>query len=294
MISLAVTAYEECKRDNYGWIKECIRPAVNNPFVSEIVVSDDCSFDYQNLCAHLGSIPKVKIFQAPHNLGVFGNKLYAVTLCTKEWVLLADSDNVMENDFYSRLQLLQPFDETTFYCPTFGRPHFDYRHLAGEWMLKKLPQLFPTKLFCCAINTGNQFLNRGRFWTLFSQYYLKRFDEMLPDYFSAQDRHDINWRLVYDAADSMFFNIEWMKAGHRLLFVNGLEYQHRHHHSSWARAPGLKEAMTPALMLEAYGAIWNYKHDFKYAGRDGEIFTFADETNRRWIVDLKKGQIVAL
>lgn len=248
-ISFAITSYKEHDRGNYGWIKECIAAPVKHPLVSEIVITND-SDDEHGLREALAGIPKVRIVQNKLNMGVFGNKVESVAFCTNEWVQMADSDNVMDLAFLDKLESLQLWDASIIYCPSFAKPSFDYREMTGPMVLKDVVDRSRRRNFGSAMNTGNQFVHRPTFMEVFGKFRGPRFDMLLPNYFTPSDRKNITWRQIYDASDSFFINKTWLSMGYSLLFVPGLEYDHRLHHSSWARAPEIKAAMPPVFFLE--------------------------------------------
>lgn len=274
-ITLAVTAYKESDRGNYGWIKECIAPAVRSEMVREIVVVNDGTPDFSELEANLRDIPKVRCVQNPENLGVFGNKVQSVIHSTSEWTLMCDSDNIMGDAFYAALQAIPEWNPHTLYSATFARPNFDYRQLNGTWNLGTISKYVNKPLFCCAINTGNQLVHRESFLEAMEPFGVYRFDLKLPDYFGVGDRSDVRWRLIYDAADSFFINKVWMEAGRSIEFVPGLEYDHRHHASSWARAPEEKEVLTPIFILEMMDKIHGVKRTYRYIERRGGAYRFS-------------------
>ena len=89
-ISLAIPFYNTSK-----YFLDCIKYAVDDEFVSEIVVNDDCSRqeEYDNLLLLVDGKDKIKVYRNDHNLGAFRNKYIAVKNCTNDWVYLLDSDN---------------------------------------------------------------------------------------------------------------------------------------------------------------------------------------------------------
>ena len=79
------------------YFEEATRLSLNNDFIKEIVVSDDCSTDEEweklnEIVSNLNN-DKIKLFRNEENLGGFRNKYTAVKHSTCEWVYLLDSDN---------------------------------------------------------------------------------------------------------------------------------------------------------------------------------------------------------
>ena len=70
---------------------------INEDFINEIIISDDCSqkkFNYQN--------NKVKIYRNKINQGAFRNKYISVSKAKNQWVLLLDSDNFIDLDILKK------------------------------------------------------------------------------------------------------------------------------------------------------------------------------------------------
>ena len=74
-ISLAIPFYNTSR-----YFLDCIKYALEDDFVSEIVVNDDCSRqeEYDNLLLLVGGNKKIKIYRNESNLGAFRNKYIAV------------------------------------------------------------------------------------------------------------------------------------------------------------------------------------------------------------------------
>ena len=266
-VSLCVTAYNEKIRGNYKWLKECVAPAVASDFVSEIVVVNDGTPDFPKLAAALVGTPKLRIAQNPSRLHVFGNKLESVWQATSDWVLMCDSDNVMPSDYYDKLAGQLPWVHDTWYSASFARPTFDYRDFIGRWRADELVNAVPLNpsMFWCMVNTGNQFVHRATFLSLFGHLRGKRFDLEQPDYCGAGDRSDEKWFLAYGANDSFFMFKEWLLAGHSVHCVDKLEYSHRMGNSqtsNYERGPIEKSKIPAAYFMELLDFVRGEKHEY--------------------------------
>jgi glycosyltransferase involved in cell wall biosynthesis len=262
-ISFAVTAYNEMsegRKHGYKLLK-CIELAQRHPTVGEIVIVDDGSEDWAQLVTHLGPFAyegvgwgKTKIYHNRQNLGVFGNKLEAIAQCRDDWVVNCDSDNLMDANYLDMVASLKK-NPNTWYCPSFARPEFDYRGLVGRWDLPNIEGLLAKPLAECALNTGNQIVHRESFMKVFGGYRGRRFDLLQPNYLDlpTSKRTTHRHRLVYDAKDSLIFNMEWLFAGGVLEIVPGLEYDHYYTsgpESNYARAPEEKDKLNDVLIAE--------------------------------------------
>jgi len=255
-LSLAVTAFEEMsERRGYGQhLLDCITPGQQHPSISEIIVVDDCSYDYEELERLLGNQPKVQLYRNERNLGVFGNKLEAVARCVNDWVINCDSDNTKNAEHIDKVAEICKAP-SAWYCPSFARPQFDYRKLVGEFDMRTIRAIRYSRIFPCFMNTGNQVVHRGKFMEVFGKYRGERADLMMTNWLGTpeKDRQTHYWRMVFDANDSLVFNLEWLKAGGKLCVVEGLEYDHRYatgDSGNYTRSPCEKAALGEILLKE--------------------------------------------
>jgi len=257
MLSFAVTAYNEMTEpQQFGQrLLNCIAAARDHPAVNEIVIVNDGPAGVGEIADMLKDIPKVKFFGNEVRQGVFTNKIEAVAWATDDWVINCDSDNVMDADYIDRVISL-PLDPMTWYCPSFAKPQFDYRRLVGRYDLQTIASgnFFDALIAACAINTGNQVVNRAGYMKVFSRFRgIRRFDLLLPNYLvlTEGERQSEDMHLAYGACDSILLNIEWLLNGGTLEFCGGLEYEHAVHvdksGSNYDRAPVEKEHLAAIL-----------------------------------------------
>lgn len=255
-LSFAVTSYNEFTEPQQfgGRLLKCIEAARDHPAIDEIVIVNDGPAGLDELTEILEGIPKVELFSNEKRMGVFCNKVEAIARCTDEWVINCDSDNEMSADYIDYIDELFKYPKT-WYCPTFARPQFDYRRLAGRWDINTIQNgFFDSLIAACACNTGNQVVNRVEYMKVFSRFRgVRRFDLMLPNYMnlSEEERQSEDWHLCYGACDSILINIEWLLNGGSLVFCSGLEYEHAVHvdksGSNYDRAPADKERLALTL-----------------------------------------------
>jgi len=251
-ISFAVTAYQETTRGGPSILK-CIEAAVRHRDIAEITVVDDASEDYDGLKQVLDNVPKVALFQNEQNLGVFGNKLAAVSRATGDWVITADSDNIFTGQLLNRIVAALK-DEKTWYSPCFAKPKFDYRAYVGRWDCSNISELIEAGgMAHCLLNTGNQTVHRQSFMDVFGRYLNQRADLLMPNYLNIPEakRSDRYWMDVFNACDSLVFNYEWIKSGGTLEVVRGFEYKHfwtGGSDSNYNRAPAEKGQLNEVLL----------------------------------------------
>ena len=98
MISISIPSFNRSDLTIRSFIS-----VLNDSRVSEIVINDDASnIDiYDDLCSKVKSLEndKIKVFRNSENIGSFLNKRKSVSLSTNEWVILLDSDNIVNTDY---------------------------------------------------------------------------------------------------------------------------------------------------------------------------------------------------
>jgi GT2 family glycosyltransferase len=96
-ISLAIPFFNTSE-----YFTDCIKYAIDDDFVDEIIVNDDCSRqdEFDKLLSLVAGKDKVKVFRNDHNLGAFRNKYVTVKNCSNLWVYLLDSDNYPFEETY--------------------------------------------------------------------------------------------------------------------------------------------------------------------------------------------------
>jgi len=229
-ITLAITHY-----NRFGLLRECIPQAVlEDPRISEIVVSDDASTDdsYEKSQFYFHQHEKVKFFRNEQNLDCYRNKAKAVERATNEWVVLFDSDNIFSPRYVDVLFEIPTWEPDTFYCPEFAEPCFNYTQFAGltvdqhtvsrymgretnrpvvqkNGRIIRPPFLEPQySNFRCALNTANYFFHR---------------DNYLAVWDGKVDPH---------TSDTIYQALNWLRSGKRISIVKGLRYFHRMHSGS--------------------------------------------------------------
>jgi glycosyltransferase involved in cell wall biosynthesis len=207
-LTLAITTY-----NRYDMLLESFSQVIDDPRIDEILIMDDCSKDeYWNKIKELPALsPKIKVVRQLENRGMSINKYHAVFNSKNDWVILFDSDNIIEKVYMDSIpEILIP---KIIYCPSFSRPHFDYRKFQSKLYsidpdLEGSSRIDSDPMFWCLMNTCNFLVHRDS--------YLKVWKE--------------NKEMI--ASDSIWFNYLWLKEGNGLCVVRGMEYFHRVHEKS--------------------------------------------------------------
>lgn len=207
-ISLCLTNFNRTEL-----LYDSFHEVIQDPRISEIVISDDCSQVelYNTVVWQFKTIDKVKIYRNEVNLDCYKNKARALGLATNPWCILFDSDNKLIVQYLDRLESLWQagLNEKTIYQPEFARPHFDFRHLSGTNLTKaNIGHYIKKGNTGTMLNAMNYFVNKHE--------YLKVFDPTVDPVTS----------------DSIYQNYRWLAAGNAIYVVEGLQYDHRVHDQS--------------------------------------------------------------
>ncbi len=251
-ISLCLTTYNRS-----DLVIRAISNVIDHPVITEIVIVDDCSTDenYQKLRQLLIQLNscKVRLYRNSINLDCYQNKKRSVELATNEWVIIFDSDNIIDNSYIDNL-LQYEWDKHCIYAPDFARPQFDYRNFSDSLInIGNLKDFVDRKMFDTIINTCNYFVNRS---------------EYLKVHRSELDPH---------AADTCYFNYCWIMYGNSIFVVQDLQYEHMVHDGSHYKEHNHKsnhffsELMARFRELSTQ-TIKKSRVSFKPMGRAGNFF----------------------
>lgn len=218
MISLAITTYNRS-----GFTIESFINVLDNDYIDEIIIVDDCSdmTIVKNLRKIIDKINNGKIhpFRQRRNTGVLMNKIKTVEKCKNEWVIMLDSDNVIDNDYIDIIKTL-PCDKNTLYCPArlldinTGKVQWDYSAFADIVVDRvNIVEFVEDTVFETHLNTGNNFIHRNTFLAAMA--------------LREESPNDVL------AADSTYISYLWLLAGNKMKIVPNLGYRHRTHSGSF-------------------------------------------------------------
>lgn len=197
------------------FLQKNLESFLQNEYISEIVIMDDATDDYDKLVAIYGlNHNKVKLYRQPVNVGSFKNKVAVASLATCEWICLLDSDNYADGRYFE--PLLQEWDknginEKIIYTPSKGLP---------SNILKDTD--VPTKVV--TKDEWNQtvpktwYLNLGNFV----------FHKSFVPYLNMLEYHQHN---CYGLC-SIYINWIALKSGFIIKFVDDMAYDHAVHPGS--------------------------------------------------------------
>lgn len=199
-ISLCITTY-----NRNAYLFKSFEQVMKDERINEIVIVDDCS-EYQlflliqERCKYM---PKVRLFRNEKNVGCYENKKIAVSKASNEYVIIFDSDNVLNADYIDKIYS-EKWDSKTILAPDFARPVFDYTKFSNITFRKDNVAHYAFQAgFDCLMNTMNYFVHSDSF------------------VHTWQQKHDIK------GADSIYMNYLWLLAGNEIKCLEGLQYFHR-------------------------------------------------------------------
>lgn len=164
------------------------------------------------------------------NQDCFRNKYHSVLGAKTEWLILLDSDNIIDTDYLDRLYEIENWESDTIYTPCFAEPQFDFRAYSGMVFTKENVSEYVDKpMWETMLNAANYFI------------------------------HKDTWISVWDGSvnpvtsDSIYVCMKWLEAGNKIKVVEGLKYFHRVWEQSHYRtqnhrtAPGFHESILNTL-----------------------------------------------
>ena len=218
-ITLAIPFYNTSK-----YFLDAIQYAVDDNFVSEISITDDCSIDaeWEKLNSIISTLNtnKIKVYRNDENLKPFRNKYNAVMNSTNEWVYLLDSDNHMLENSIELLKTIPDDDPNMVYspqhlcCKNDGFKDYevvsDYNFKHEEIGIEETKDILFKKHKWARwfVNSGNYVVNRERYLKSLAEPYQDKTTELLHA----------------DTAAAYYF---LLRDGVKFKVVKGLKHYHR-------------------------------------------------------------------
>lgn len=203
-ISLCITTWNRDRMTVNAYSR-----VVDDDRIAEVVIVDDKSDPkYQQSLKNLITHPNVKLIVNNENLGCYRNKHRAICHATSDYVIILDSDNVIDKSYIDAIYGCD-WSPDTILAPDFARPHFNYHLFSGKTIDRyNVKDFIPTASatrFDCLINCMNYFVNREE--------YLKVWDGRIEPW----------------TADTIYQNYQWFRAGNKMYVVPGMQYDHDIH-----------------------------------------------------------------
>lgn len=212
-ISIAIPFYNTSR-----YLRQALKLGLQDDRVSEIVIVDDCSKqeEYEKLREITKPYSKVKVCRNIMNVGELRNTYTAFCFCSNAWVITLHGDNYLLPEYIDAIYKIPIWQKDIIYCPAYGNHKgIDYRQFAGQCFHRyNIGEFFEEHpaVIGTFLNTGNNFGHRFSFLEI------------------ATRILDFPKKAYIDGV----FNYEWLKSGHFLCVVEGMNYVHRmHKNSAW-------------------------------------------------------------
>jgi glycosyltransferase involved in cell wall biosynthesis len=216
-ISLCIPTYNRFDK----FLSINIPKYLENPYIDEIVISDEDGNDIEKIKTHFPNENKLKLFKNDSRLGPFLNKDAAVSYASNEWVCLMDSDNFAPIPYFDAWVAFikaNGIDKKNVYLPirTIPQPNhggFNYTEFQNIVLEKSNVKNNNIERMGCMLNTGNYIFHRDNFLETKS---------IMPELHSKLDVQDV-----------FFKNALLLINNSKLMVVPNMMYDHIVHDGSF-------------------------------------------------------------
>lgn len=139
---------------------------LQNELIHEIIISDENGNDIKKIqSSSFKDNSKLKLFTNTNVLGPFLNKRNACSKASKEWIVLMDSDNFADTDFFINAKNyiennIKENEKNIILAPSFAKPNFNYKNMSGLVYNKSNLRKYNFQNTECCMNTGNYVINK--------------------------------------------------------------------------------------------------------------------------------------
>jgi glycosyltransferase involved in cell wall biosynthesis len=203
--------------NRWEFLKNYIPNYLVNPYISEIIISDETGEDAKKIEETYGKIDKLKVFVNEKSLGAFLNKQKAVQLASNDWVCLIDSDNYAKKNYFEAFHTFlngHAPNPKIIYAPSVAS-NWNFKHFIGTPVTcKNVKEIYHKFVGGPLMNTGNYILHKSL--------------AFLP---IPEDQE--TYPVACKAFDVLYRNYLAMKTGVELHVVPNMEYEHVTHKGSY-------------------------------------------------------------
>ena len=198
--------------ERYRWTMNTVRNIHQCPFIDEIVINaEPGNGDSLRVKQASDNYKNVRFMRNDLQLGPLKNKIESVRRCRSEWVVLVDSDNVLNKSYFPPQITNFQLCKDVIYCPESAMPKFDFKRFVGSDInFKSSVEMLGTPMFEVLLNDGNYLFHR-KTW-------LDAMD-------SAEEFDPV-------AVDVLWANFNCLKRGMVMKVIPGMVYTHSIHQES--------------------------------------------------------------
>jgi hypothetical protein len=108
---------------------------LGNEYINEIIITDENGNDIEKIQTHFPETPKLVLIKNEKCLGPFLNKIKACSNAKNEWIVLMDSDNFADTNYFVKAKEYIEHnikeEKNIILAPSYAKPNFNYSHLSG-------------------------------------------------------------------------------------------------------------------------------------------------------------------
>ena len=108
---------------------------LENEYINEIVITDENGNDIEKIKSAFPDNNKLILIKNQTRLGPFLNKISACSAAKNEWIVLMDSDNFADKNYFITakkcIEEIIGEQKNIILAPSKALPNFDYSHLSG-------------------------------------------------------------------------------------------------------------------------------------------------------------------
>ena len=145
----------------FSFLKDSIPKYLENPYVTEVVVTDETGEDYADITAAF-SHPKLRVYQNERRLGSVENKQRAASYATSDFIAIIDSDNFADVQYFEAFKQYvstREVTDTMVFLPSAAKPNFYYTQFIGRVLNKHTVRQYWPEIETC-LNTMNMIISR--------------------------------------------------------------------------------------------------------------------------------------
>ena len=152
-----------------SFLKGFLEKYLTFELIDEIIITDENGNDYEKITNYFKNT-KIKCYKNDKRLGCFMNKLKCCKLAKNEWIVLMDSDNFADADYFFKakeyIEKNNPSNNSIL-APDFAKPTFNFKHLSNMIFNKETKNQIlqhdrTSKIhgLRVCLNTGNYVINK--------------------------------------------------------------------------------------------------------------------------------------
>jgi len=211
----------------WNFLRHSLPKYLDNPYIQEIVIVDETGDDIEIIKRVYKDNPKLKLFKNDTVLGPFLNKYECLKKASCDWICLMDSDNFADSDYFENFLSFtkESPDQNVIYCPSFAKPHCDFRFMENFNISKESLKEVRGKIGADKLSKFEMFFNTGN--NIFHRSVCDKLQALLS---TNNEVKEISTKC--HPCDVIFKNSLLLEEGYSFISVPKMYYEHRVHGGS--------------------------------------------------------------